>query len=160
VEAAVLAAVGIAITVGVYGVVALIVKADDTGVALARYDGFTPLAGLVRAFGRGLVRGMPYFLSGLSAVGTAAMVWVGGGIVVHGLEHYGLGQAGDAIDAVAQACARALPAAAALVEWIVTAALSGLAGIAIGVLAIPLAAYVIAPLWRALKKRIGRQKAA
>jgi predicted DNA repair protein MutK len=159
-EAAVLAAVGIGITVGVYGVVALIVKADDTGVALARYQGFTPLSGLVRALGRALVVGMPYFLTALSAVGTAAMVWVGGGIIVHGLEHYGLTQLDHAIDAVAAAAAGAVPAAGALVEWLVTAALSGVVGLVVGALAIPIAAYVIAPTWRVLKGLVRRQKAA
>jgi predicted DNA repair protein MutK len=159
-EAAVLAAVGVGITAGVYGTVALIVKADDAGVALARYQGLTPLSGLVRAFGRGLVVGMPYFLTALSAVGTAAMVWVGGGIVVHGLEHYGLGQIDHAFDVVAEAAARAVPAAGAVVEWIVSAALSGVAGLVIGALAIPLAAYVVAPLWRGVKRLVGRQKAA
>lgn len=159
-QAAVLGAVGVAITVGVYGVVALIVKADDTGVALARYRGFTPLAGLVRAFGRGLVVGMPYFLTALSAVGTAAMIWVGGGIVVHGLEHYGLGQVDRAFDVVAEAAGRAAPAASTVIEWIVTAILSGVAGLVVGVLAIPLAAYVIAPAWRGVKGLIRRPKAA
>jgi predicted DNA repair protein MutK len=159
-EAAVLAAVGIGITVGVYGVVALIVKADDTGVALARYQGFTPLSGLVRALGRALVVGMPYFLTALSAVGTAAMVWVGGGIIVHGLEHYGLNQLDHAIDVVAVAAARAVPAAGALVEWLVTAMLSGVVGLVVGALAIPIAAYVIAPMWRVLKGLVRRQKAA
>lgn len=157
-QAAVLAAVGVAITVGVYGVVALIVKADDTGVALARYQGFTPLSGLVRALGRFLVLSMPYFLTALSAVGTAAMVWVGGGIVVHGLEHYGLPQIDHVIDLAAEAASRAVSAASVLTEWIVTAALSGVAGLIIGTLAIPLAAYVIAPMWRGVKGLIRRPK--
>jgi predicted DNA repair protein MutK len=159
-EAAVLAAVGIGITIGVYGVVALIVKADDTGVALARYQGFTALSGLVRGLGRALVVGMPYFLTALSAIGTAAMIWVGGGIVVHGLEHYGFNQLDHAIDAVAAAAGRALPAAGALVEWVVTAMLSGVVGLVVGALAIPLAAYVVAPLWRGVKRLVRRQKAA
>ncbi len=150
-EAAVLAAVGLGITVGVYGVVALIVKADDTGVTLARYQGFTPLSGLVRALGRALVFGMPYFLTALSAIGTAAMVWVGGGIIVHGLEHYGFTQLDHAIDAVAAAAARAVPAAAALVEWLVTAMLSGVVGLVVGALAIPVAGFVVAPGWRGVR---------
>ncbi len=159
-EAAVLAAVGIGITIGVYGVVALIVKADDTGVALARYQGFTPLSGLVRALGRALVFGMPYFLTALSAIGTAAMVWVGGGIIVHGLEHYGLNQLDHAIDAVAAAAARAVPAAAAVVEWLVTAMLSGLVGLVVGALAIPVAGFVVAPVWRGARGLLRRQNAA
>ena len=88
-QAAVLTFVGIGITVAVYGVVAMIVKADDVGLALARNDNASFLGGMGRALGRGLVQGMPVFLTLLSAVGTAAMIWVGGGIVLHGLEEYG-----------------------------------------------------------------------
>ena len=150
-QAAVLAAVGVGITVGVYGAVALIVKADDAGVSLARYRGLTPLSALARAFGRALVWGMPYFLIVLSAVGTAAMIWVGGGIIVHGLEHYGFEQIDHVIDTVAEAAARASPALAAILDWIVTAALSGAVGVVLGTLAIPLSSHVIAPLWRGVK---------
>jgi len=83
-QATVLAVVGIGITVAVYGVVALIVKADDAGVALARNANVSALAGIGRGLGHALVKGMPVFLMFLSAVGTAAMIWVGGGIVLHG----------------------------------------------------------------------------
>lgn len=75
-----LAAVGIAITVIVYGVVAIIVKLDDFGLHLAKGTN----AG-AQAFGRGLVLVVPKLLGTLSIVGTAAMLWVGGGILVHGL---------------------------------------------------------------------------
>src|SRR6476661_6688183 len=76
-----LVVVALAITAGVYGVVALIVKLDDIGLHMAerRNRG-------TRAFGNGLVRVVPKLLSGLSVIGTAAMLWVGGGILVHGLE--------------------------------------------------------------------------
>jgi uncharacterized protein len=80
-QALVLGLVGVGITMLVYGAVALIVKADDIGVALARNGSL----GLTRALGRALVKGVPPFLKALSLVGTAAMLWVGGGIVVHGL---------------------------------------------------------------------------
>ena len=70
-QALVLALVGIVITVAVYGVVVLIVKADDFGAALAVNDRASALAGMGRALGRGLVRGMPVFLTVLSFVGTA-----------------------------------------------------------------------------------------
>ncbi|MEZ5904600.1 MAG: DUF808 family protein [Geminicoccaceae bacterium] len=83
-RAIVLAIVGVVITLAVYGVVALIVKADDAGMALAERNG--PVSG---PLGRGLVRVMPTFLQLLSIVGTAAMLWVGGGIVLHGLEELG-----------------------------------------------------------------------
>jgi uncharacterized protein len=71
-------------------VVALIVRADDIGVALAKNDSGS-IAGLIsRALGRALVLGMPSFLTFVGAIGIAAMIWVGGSIVVHGLEAYGL----------------------------------------------------------------------
>jgi len=80
-QAVVLPVVGTDITVLVCGAVALIVKADDAGIALARRR-----VPFLRATGRGLVLGMPPFLKLLGIVGTAAMVWVGGGIIIHGLE--------------------------------------------------------------------------
>ena len=86
-QGAVLAVVGILITVAVYGVVAIIVKADDMGLALAQIG--SPLGAPLRLIGRSLVRGMPIFLRVLGIVGTAAMIWVGGGILLHGIEGYG-----------------------------------------------------------------------
>jgi multimeric flavodoxin WrbA len=87
---AVLAAVGLGITLIVYGAVALIVKADDAGVAMAASGGSSGGGQAVRALGRGIVLGMPTLLKLLSVVGTAAMIWVGGGIILHGLEEYGI----------------------------------------------------------------------
>lgn len=81
VQAAVLFSTAIAITVGVYGFVGLIVKMDDIGVYLAKRSRMAAM----RAFGRGLVKGMPHFLSILGYVGTAAMLWVGAEIVIHGV---------------------------------------------------------------------------
>ena len=80
-RAAALAAVGIVITVAVYGAVALIVKLDDIGLHLAERRN---RAG--QAIGRALVHGVPKMLVALAAIGTAAMLWVGGGIILHGLE--------------------------------------------------------------------------
>jgi predicted DNA repair protein MutK len=79
-RAAILVVVAFAITVLVYGVVALIVKMDDVGLHLARRSGTA-----VRALGRGMVRGMPVLLSVIGTVGVAAMLWVGGHIIVDGL---------------------------------------------------------------------------
>src|SRR5262249_13754187 len=84
-QALVLAAVGILITALVYGAVAIIVKADDLGVYLARRPDFVS-----RAIGRALVHGMPPFLEALSFIGMLAMLWVGGGILVHGLAELGI----------------------------------------------------------------------
>src|SRR5262249_10873549 len=120
-QALVLAVVGIGITIGVYGVVALIVKADDVGVALARNEGKAAIGSISRVLGRGLVYGMPGFLTFLSAAGTAAMIWVGGGIIVHGLESYGLHAIYEFIHHAGEAAAHALPWMAGTAEWIVMA---------------------------------------
>jgi uncharacterized protein len=72
--------VAIAITVAVYGVVGLIVKMDDIGLHMAKRE-----SGASQAVGRALVRGMPKLLAALSIIGTAAMLWVGGQIILHGL---------------------------------------------------------------------------
>ena len=150
-QAFVLALVGAGITVAVYGVVALIVKADDAGVALAKNSTASAFGGLSRAFGRALVRGMPYFLTVLSIVGTAAMIWVGGGIVLHGLEVYGPASIHHSVESAAHAAAQALPAIGGAVEWVVIAALSGVLGTAIGAVLLPVVEFVLAPAWRLLK---------
>jgi uncharacterized protein len=150
-QALVLALVGIGITVAVYGVVALIVKADDFGVALASNDHTSLLAGMGRAVGRSLVRGMPVFLTILCAVGTAAMIWVGGGIVLHGLEVYGPPSIGSTVQAAAETAAHALPSAAGALEWIVEAAISGVVGLLIGAATIPIVGFAIEPAVNGLK---------
>lgn len=126
-QAVILAAVGLAITVGVYGVVALIVKMDDIGIHLALRE-----APSLRAIGQALVKGMPVLLKGLSIIGTAAMIWVGGGIIVHGLEEFGLGTIPHLLHDAAEAAGRAVPFAGGLVAWIVQAAGSAVVGIVIG----------------------------
>jgi len=156
-QAVVLAVVGIAITIGVYGVVALIVKADDLGLALARNESASPIGAVSRLVGRGLVLGMPWFLTCLSVIGTAAMIWVGGGIVVHGLEVYGFHAIGNVIHDAGHAAGYALPAVSAVVEWIVTAAGAGLVGLLIGGALIPLIGFVLAPAWKLAKGLLRRE---
>jgi predicted DNA repair protein MutK len=146
-QAVVLAVVGIGITVVVYGVVALIVKADDAGVALAQRN-FAP----VRLIGRGLVLGMPYFLTALGAVGTAAMLWVGGGIIIHGFEGYGFTAIGHAAHDLAVAGGSAVPAVGGLLEWLIGAALSAVFGLVIGGIAIVAMHYVVEPLLKLFRK--------
>lgn len=111
-QAAALLVVAIAITVAVYGVVGLIVKMDDVGLHLAQRGN-----GAARSIGSFLVRSMPTLLSFLSVVGTAAMLWVGGQIIIHGFhihpaEWFGLHEG--------------------LVAWLADAAISGLFGLALG----------------------------
>jgi predicted DNA repair protein MutK len=150
-QAVVLAVVGIGITIAVYGTVALIVKADDAGVAMAASNQPRALAPLTQALGRGLVKSMPVLLKLLSIVGTAAMIWVGGGIIVHGLEGYGFAGLGHAIHDAAVAAAHAVPALGGFVEWLVSAAGSGLFGLVLGALLIPLIHFVAVPLIKALR---------
>ncbi len=126
-QAIALAVVGVAITAGVYGVVALIVKMDDIGLHLARKPGAAS-----QAFGRGLVAAMPRVLNALSLIGTAAMVWVGGGIIVHGLEAFGFTGLPHAIHAAAEGAAHAIDTLPGVVTWLVTAIGSGIFGLIVG----------------------------
>ena len=103
---------------------------------------------------------MPYFLKALGLIGTAAMIWVGGGIVVHGFETYGLGGLGHLIHDAAETAAHSLPAAGGVVQWLVEATGAGLAGIAIGLVTIPAISYCIAPIWRRFKPGNPRALAA
>jgi predicted DNA repair protein MutK len=151
-KAVTLAVVGIGITVAVYGVVALIVKADDAGVALARNEGRHVFGMLSRGLGRALVLGMPALLATLSIIGTAAMIWVGGGIIVHGFAAYGFAAIEHVIHDAAVAVSRAVPFAAGAAEWIVSAAGAGVVGLALGGALIPLVGYVLAPAWKAVKR--------
>ena len=111
-EAGTLAFVAVAITIAVYGVVGLIVKMDDIGLHMAGKEN-----GASQAIGRFLVQGMPKLLTALSTVGTAAMLWVGGQIVVHG---FGIHPA------------EFLGLYEGALAWVADAAMSGVAGLAIG----------------------------
>lgn len=141
-QAATLAVVGILITVAVYGAVALIVKMDDVGLHIAA----TGRTGAGRALGRGLVRGMPKLMALLSLVGTAAMLWVGGNIVTHGLEvtHLWVWPY-ETIHHLADAAATALGTAQGFVGWFVTAFFDAIFGLILGILLIPVATRVIGP---------------
>ena len=140
-QAVVLAVVGLGITALVYGAVAVLVKMDDVGLGLAT-NGRLAVA---RRLGRGIVAAMPVVLTTLSVVGTAAMLWVGGGILVHGLAVFGLEAIERAIHAVAEVVAHAAPAAPTVVGWLAGAVGSGLVGLAAGALLIPLVGKLLAP---------------
>ena len=127
-QAAALAAVGLVITVGVYGVVALIVKLDDIGIHLAARRNAT-----ARAIGNALVQIVPKMLSGLSALGTAAMLWVGGGILLHGMEELHLGQAvPHALHHWSAVAGDASGAIGPVIEWFFYALGSAVAGLIVG----------------------------
>jgi uncharacterized protein len=174
-QAIVLAVVGISITALVYGSVALIVKADDAGVALASND--VPVSSLIsrgghnphpsradilvrsatRSIGRGIVLAMPILLGVLSMVGTAAMVWVGGGIILHGLEEYGLRGPGHLVREAASAASRVTPVWGGAATWIASAALSGVFGLIVGAVMTPVVHHVLIPAIR-LRRLTGTRR--
>jgi predicted DNA repair protein MutK len=84
-RAAVLVAIALFMTVGVYGLVAGILKLDNAGLYLSRRDGDTMLAWIQRRLGAGILRAAPILMKGLSIAGTAAMFLVGAGMIVHGV---------------------------------------------------------------------------
>ena len=126
-EAAVLIVVGLAMTVAVYGVVGLIVKMDDIGLHLAERP-----SRAARAFGRGLVKAMPAVMSGLSTIGTVAMLWVGGGILLHGSHTLGLAWPAEPVEHLAHAVATALGPVGPVAGWLTTAVISGVIGVVVG----------------------------
>ena len=89
------------------------------------------------------------------------MIWVGGGIILHGVEDYGPPAIGHAVKAATEAVAHALPPLAGILEWVVEAAISGLIGLLVGAASIPVAGFVFAPAWKWLKRfRPGHGKGA
>ena len=148
-EAATLAVVAVGITVAVYGSVALIVKMDDLGLLMGRKGRL----GVTRALGRWIVKVMPGFMQLLMIIGTAAMLWVGGSIIVHSLEVMGFGWLGHHIHDWAYAVGHMVPEAwEGFAKWLAKAAMDGVFGLALGVLIIPLATWVIGPVWGAVFK--------
>lgn len=125
-RAATLAVVAIAITIAVYGVVGLIVKMDDIGLHMAKQGNSAR-----RAIGRGLVSFMPKLLSALAVIGTAAMLWVGGQIFLHGLHEYHIGGIAEGLDAFAKSIVGNLPGAGVW-EWLINAGGAGIFGLVLG----------------------------
>jgi predicted DNA repair protein MutK len=114
----------------VYGVVALIVKMDDAGLHLAQ-QGRTAAG---RSFGTGLVRAMPLLLTGLSLVGTVAMLWVGGGIIIHGLHEIGFYYPEEHIEQARHLVEASSGALGGVLGWLAFAVLSAALGLMLGAL--------------------------
>ena len=124
----ILALIGIVITVVVYGAVAVIVKMDDVGLHLAREK-----AGALASFGRGLVAFMPKLLTTISIIGTLAMAWVGGGLLVHNVAVLGWHSPEHLIESISHSIVGLAPVSwTAFVEWLVFAVLSGILAVIIG----------------------------
>ena len=115
----VLAGIALLMTVGVYGLVAGIVKLDDLGLYLSQKRG------LLQGLGRALLSACPYLMKGLSVVGTAAMFLVGGGILVHGI---------PGAETLIHDWAQGLPLLGGALSWLVPTLLNGLIGMLAGTL--------------------------
>ena len=139
-RAAALAAVAILFTVIVYGAVALLVKVDDIGLHLSQNG---PL-GVIRAFGRGLVVAMPTVLKVISAVGTVAMLWVGGSIVVQSLHTLHVSLPHDVIGAAVAWIAG--DGASGAIPWLITAFLDAVLGFVLGSVLIPVVSLLLKPI--------------
>jgi uncharacterized protein len=130
-RAVILVGVALAITAGVYGAVALIVKMDDVGLRLARTR-----EGPAASFGRGLVRAMPVVLSVLSKVGIAAMLWVGGHILLVGLDELGVSVLYDAVHHLEEDVGDALGAAGGVGAWLTNTCASAVLGLVVGAIVV------------------------
>ncbi|RIJ08799.1 DUF808 domain-containing protein [Pseudomonas sp. 91RF] len=128
----VMSGIAVVMTVGVYGLVAGIVKLDDLGLWLTQKPGAA-----VQRIGNAILRAAPYMMKGLSVIGTAAMFLVGGGILTHGVP-----VAHDWIASVA--------AAAGSAGFAVPVLLNGVAGIVAGAVVLAVVS-VVGKLWKALK---------
>ena len=118
-----LALVAIAVTLGVYGAVALIVKLDDIGLHRAERP-----SAAAQKVGRGLVRAVPKLLAFLSTLGIAAMLWVGGGILLHGFEELHF----TPFPAMIHHWIEEVAGGNAVVEWLMLASAGALLGFIIG----------------------------
>jgi predicted DNA repair protein MutK len=122
---AILVVVAIVLTVGVYGVVGLIVKMDDIGLAMTARDGR-----VAQRIGWGLAKGMPKVLAVIGAVGTVAMLWVGGHILLKGTSDLGWTAPYDAVHHLTEAIGGGFQG------WLVETAISTVIGVAIGAIVV------------------------
>ena len=126
-RAIILAVVAVGITVLVYGVVGLIVKMDDAGLALSQRPGKG-----VAAFGRGLVKAMPKLLSVITVIGTVAMLWVGGHILLVGSHDLGFDPVYDFVYYLEELAHDATGPLGGVVGWSVNTLFSALIGLLVG----------------------------
>lgn len=125
---AVLVFVAVVITLAVYGTVGVIVKMDDIGLALSKRE-----SGLSRTVGRGLVAGMPKLLTVLSVVGVIAMLWVGGHIILVGLEETGwLPQPYELVHHLEEVVHEATGALGGALGWLTNTVASAILGALVG----------------------------
>lgn len=129
-RAIILVVVALLITVAVYGVVALIVKMDDVGLSLAGRSSASS-----QRIGRALVTGMPKLLAALAAIGTAAMLWVGGHILLVGTDELGWHWPYKLVHRVEESV-HDVAGIGGVLAWLVNTSLSAIVGIAAGAIAV------------------------
>ncbi|WP_339526226.1 DUF808 domain-containing protein [Pseudomonas sp. EA_35y_Pfl2_R111] len=141
-QVAVLSGIAIVMTIGVYGLVAGIVKLDDAGLYLNQHGGEGLGGRLQRSFGRGILFTAPYMMKGLSILGTAAMFMVGGGILTHGVPalHHGI-----------EHLAAELATSNGLLAALLPTLLNAIAGIIAGAIAL-LLVNLATRLWKTIKR--------
>ena len=130
-RALILLVVAFAITAGVYGAVGLIVKMDDVGLRLAETRD-----GLRASIGRGLVRAMPVVMSVLSTVGIAAMLWVGGHILLVGFDDLGFSALYDLVHHWEEDVDHALGAMGGVGAWLTNTVASAILGVVVGAIVV------------------------
>lgn len=144
-QVAVLSVIAIIMTVGVYGLVAGIVKLDDAGLYLSQKEGDSILLRIQRSFGRGILIFAPYMMKSLSVIGTAAMFMVGGGILAHGV---------PAVTAAIHdlsASAATLPVIGGILEALTPSLMGAMVGIAAGAVVL-VAASIAQRIYCSMKK--------
>lgn len=126
----VVSVIALMMTLGVYGLVAVIVRLDDAGLYLCQKQGLGLWTKIQHHVGRGFLQGAPYLMKLLAVVGTAAMFMVGGGILIHGMPvaHHFIEQLAQSVSAV--------PSIGGMLEMLTSLLLNALAGIASGALAL------------------------
>lgn len=127
----ILAIVGVVITAAVYGVVAAIVKMDDIGLSLAQRT-----SQFAQRIGRGLVAGMPKLLAALSAIGTVAMLWVGGHILLVGTDDVGWHAPYGLVHHAENFVHHAAQGVGGVLAWLTNTAASAVIGLAVGALVV------------------------
>lgn len=123
----ILVVVALVITIAVYGVVALIVKMDDIGLSLAQRT-----SRFAQKVGRGLVTAMPKLLAALSAIGTVAMLWVGGHILLVGTDDVGWHAPYGLVHHAEEFVHNAAQGVGGLLAWLVNTAASAVVGFIVG----------------------------
>jgi predicted DNA repair protein MutK len=129
----ILVVVALVITAAVYGVVALIVKMDDIGLSLAQRS-----SRVAKKTGLGLVAAMPKLLAALSAIGTVAMLWVGGHILLVGTDTLGWHPPYGFVHHLEEGVRHAAGAAGGLLAWLVNTGISAVIGLVVGAVVVAL----------------------